>query len=207
MFIGEGPSDAPLADIVRRLFLRESLSIEVSAPDFARLPATVTRDVSSKVGAALKLTSMPIDVFIIHRDADTMGASPRIAEIAHAIAHVAPNHVHVPVVPICTTEAWLLLDESAIRVAAGKPKGRTPLALPSVSEVERRADPKAILATALLAAAEETGRRRQRVARRFNEHRRRLLDQLDIDGPVTTLPAWQALVVAVADAAEKLRSQ
>ena len=45
-------------------------------------------------------------------------------------------------------EAWLILDEAAIRTAVGKPDSRIPLHLPTPREAERRADPKGILENA-----------------------------------------------------------
>ena len=35
------------------------------------------------------------------------------------------------------TEAWLLFDESAIRVVAGNPNGKNPLNIPDLSVVEQ----------------------------------------------------------------------
>jgi hypothetical protein len=43
------------------------------------------------------------------------------------------------------TEAWLLIDEKAIREAAGNPKGRQPLNLPKPSKTEELSDPKETL--------------------------------------------------------------
>lgn len=93
-------------------------------------------------------------------------------------------------------EAWLLLDETAIRKHAGNPNGRQPLGLPKPKHVEQRANPKELLREALIRAC--TPGRQQRELRSGNEDfgriRRRLFDDLDIHGPVTQLSAWQALV-------------
>ncbi|WP_430786807.1 hypothetical protein [Actinoplanes sp. G11-F43] len=97
------------------------------------------------------------------------------------------------------TEAWLLLDESAIRSVAGKPGGRTHLGLPGWREAERHADPKQLLAECLLKAAEEKGRRRDRIANRFPQNRRQLLERLDRHGPVTKLESWRRLVSDIDD--------
>ena len=51
----------------------------------------------------------------------------------------------IPVIPVRMLEAWLLLDESAIRSASGNPNGRMPLSLPSPSRVEADYDPKETL--------------------------------------------------------------
>ncbi|SDT80017.1 AAA family ATPase [Actinoplanes derwentensis] len=51
----------------------------------------------------------------------------------------------------------------------------------------------------LLKVADETGRRRERVAKRFNQNRRQLLEQLDRNGAVTKLESWQRLVSDIDD--------
>lgn len=66
----------------------------------------------------------------------------------------------VCVVPVRMQEAWLLSDESAIRSAAGNPKGIMQLHLPQRSEWERLADPKARLYDALRRAADRPPHRR-----------------------------------------------
>ena len=110
-----------------------------------------------------------------------------------------PGVVHVPVVPVRMTEAWLLVDEPAIRRVAGNPNGRCALDLPQVSKVETIADPKKLLKQVLATASELSGRRLKRFNDRFPENRRQLLQRLDTDGPVTQLPSWQAFVHAVED--------
>lgn len=205
VFVGEGTSDQPLGHIVARLFRRCGVDVDVAVPDFERL-ATPPVGVGPKMAAALHLTSTPIDLFVVHRDADTAGADARCSEIDDAMASFAPGHPHLPVVPVRMTEAWLLLDEAAIRRVAGRPTGRAALELPNRNEVERRADPKELLAAALLAAGEHRGRDRDRAKRRFGENRRRLLENLDIDGPVTGLASWQRLVDDVHTCAERWSS-
>lgn len=196
IFIGEGSSDRPLAEIVASLFEREGVQIDVVAPDLDLLPG-LRRDVGSKVAAALSLTGARVDLLVIHRDSDNAGSPARRNEIHEAIEANASGHRHLCVIPVHMTEAWLILDETAIRQVSGNPGGRLSLGLPAAKEAERRADPKAILAEAILIASAESGRRRERVVRRFNENRRRLLEQLDIDGPVNQLESWQELVADV----------
>ena len=62
-------------------------------------------------------------------------------------------------VPIQETEAWLLLDKGSFRRVAGKPKVRTPLDLPTPTNVENIANPKELLKESILIASETTGRR------------------------------------------------
>ena len=203
VFIGEGTSDTPLGQIVASLFDRLGVQVDVITPDFVRLPR-VAKDVGARIRASLKLTDNPIDVFIIHRDADSRDCSSRRAEIARALKQIPEAQVHVPVVPIQATESWLLLDERQIRVVAGNPRGRMPLGLPDSSHVESRTEPKRILAQALLLASDSTGRRKDRVSKRFSEHRRTLLSRLDLDGPITQLSSFQRLLRDVEAAATEM---
>lgn len=54
--------------------------------------------------------------------------------------------------------------------------------------------PKELLRACLLTAADESGRRREAVAKRFNQHRRQLLERLDPTGALTRLDSWNRLV-------------
>jgi hypothetical protein len=137
------------------------------------------------------------DVVVVHRDADSAGLIARRQEIEQAVAACAPTSKPVPVIPVRMTEAWLLLDEDAIRYVAGNPRGRAPLTLPKRHEVERAADPKHMLSSCLLDAASVTGRRRAQLIQRFSQNRRQLLERLDPEGPVAELSSWQELVASV----------
>jgi hypothetical protein len=108
------------------------------------------------VNEALRL--YPCDVLFVHRDAEGQPAELRYQEIAMA---VPPHQQRVAVVPVRMQEAWLLHDERALRKAAGRPSGKEPLDLPSLSRIETLVDPKGTLHAALLTAAAVTGRRRR----------------------------------------------
>ncbi|WP_211216365.1 DUF4276 family protein [Longispora albida] len=199
LFIAEGTSDLPLADLVEALFLEQGVSVRLSKPDFGLLERSIKKDVRSKLEAGCQLAGQPVDVLVVHRDADNAGPAPRRQEIAEASAQSAPEAAVIPVVPVRMTEAWLLLDEAAIRQVAGNPKGRSSLGLPNPREAERVADPKKLLAECLAEASGATGRRRKQMAERFPQHRRQLLERLDPFGPVTRLESWKQLVADVED--------
>ncbi len=99
----------------------------------------------------------------------------------------------VPVVPVRMTEAWLLLDEVAIRSVAGKPRGKAKLTMPRASEVESLPDPKDLLMRLLLDASEAKGRRAANFQRDFGRHRALLIQRLDRSGGVRGLTAWRQL--------------
>ena len=148
---------------------------------------------------AVLSTETEFDLLFVHRDADAAGHEERTREIVDALANAALDVGQVPIVPVRTTEAWVLLDEAAIRRVAGKPRGRQPLNLPRPARVESLADPKEALATALAAASGYSGSRLRRFRNRFGQHRRILLEQLAVGGTLELVPAWRRLREAVSE--------
>ncbi|MFC8044393.1 hypothetical protein [Nocardia sp. NPDC057353] len=194
LYVCEGTSDLPLADIIETLFLEKGVEIRLTKPDF-RILAGVPKDVESRITAGLALLGFDPDIIVVHRDADGDGWERRKKEIRTAVNHAAPQiPCVVSVIPVRMTEAWLLLDETAIRRVAGKPSGKASLNLPGPKKIESEPDPKQLLKMCLLEASECTGRRRERVAKRFNEHRRQLLERVGGSEGVKTLPSWQRLL-------------
>ncbi|BCB88018.1 hypothetical protein Psuf_053310 [Phytohabitans suffuscus] len=154
----------------------------------------VAKDVGSRIRAGSELVGEQVDVIVVHRDADNAGAATRRTEIEGALRGNNLASALVPVIPVRMTEAWLLLDETAIRRVAGNPRGKNDLGLPKVHQAESVADPKELLNQCLLAAANVTGRRRDSLRKRFSQNRRQLLERLDRNGPITQLPSWRILV-------------
>ena len=101
-------------------------------------------------------------------------------------------NVHVPVVPVRMTEAWLLIEEGAIRKAAGNPNGAVALDLPPLARVEGLPDPKRQLKGFLVAASEKTGRRLDQFRRDLNLRIQRVADFIDDFSPLQQLSAFQA---------------
>ncbi|MET0403065.1 MAG: hypothetical protein ABW123_11710, partial [Cystobacter sp.] len=62
----------------------------------------------------------PCDVLFVHRDAEREAPFHRRTEILDAATEAGIKSV-VCIVPVRMTEAWMLIDESAIRHAAGNP--------------------------------------------------------------------------------------
>ncbi|MFZ1318287.1 MAG: hypothetical protein WAQ56_03070 [Candidatus Nitrotoga sp.] len=92
------------------------------------------------------------DVLFVHRDAESLSIKSRIEEIQNQLVKL--NKPYIPVVPIRMTEAWLLVDEQAIRSAASNPNGKVKLNLPEVNSLEGLADPKSVLFENLKLASE-----------------------------------------------------
>lgn len=131
LFVCEGSSDQPLLEIITDLFAKAGAELEARSPDFSLLGTKVGRDVASKIRAGLDLAAEAPHCIIVHRDADNAGHAARVQEIQSALTTTDYGGLHIPVVPARTTEAWLLLDEQAIRTVAENPAGRVALDLPT----------------------------------------------------------------------------
>ena len=128
-------------------------------------------------------TSSEPNLLFVHRDAERVDREVRRREIPW-------NDRVVAVIPVRMTEAWLLVDETALRKAAGNPSGRVSLALPPPGRLESLPDPKTLLRELLAEASEATGRRR----RRFDQAaaRQRLADLIEDFSPLRDSPAFGA---------------
>lgn len=184
LFVCEGSSDLPLADHIQRLLIR------CGQPDPDGETWHRGARVADRIRQGLQAAG-ETDLLFVHRDADNAGADARYREIEAAVRDAAQDETAwAGVVPVRMTEAWLLLDEAAIRNVVGKPDGRAPLDLPAPERAERVADPKERLRDALLAASESRGRRRRKFHRELPRLRRRLLQDLPIDGALERLESW-----------------
>lgn len=196
--VREGTSDDGLVSHLRTLLIRSGADEAVGA---GRRYTGSSLDKLREVAAE----GDTVDVIFVHRDADERSSAARHEEIRDAADSIDGLSPVVGVVPVQATEAWLVLDEDQIRSVVGRPAGRTPLGLPGRSAIERKAAPKDVLRHALLAASGSSGRRLRRERDLFPEYRRRLLERLDIDGPVRTLTSWQRLEQDVADVVRLMR--
>jgi hypothetical protein len=134
----------------------------------------------------------PCDLLFVHRDAEKEPAERRYAEICEAVGSLkAAPPAWVGVVPIRMTEAWLLIDDHAIRAAAGNPNGTEDLPLPPVVSLEGVADPKRVLYDCLRKASGLTGRRLHKF--RDQQAARRVADYSDDFSPCRRLTAFARL--------------
>jgi hypothetical protein len=191
VLIAEGSSDRGLVRHIETLCIQAGADeASGSAPDFSLI--SVGKSLQDRLQAAIELEPSA-NLFFLHRDADSRDHEPRHAEIRAAVEAVPGNIASVAVVPVQETEAWLLLDEKAIRQVAANPNGHAPLNLPAPSAVERRAHPKEHLQEALIAASELTGRRLDRFKSQFGSQRRVLLELLSVGGPLEQVNSWTRL--------------
>lgn len=207
VLIGEGASDTGLIAHLEQLCIYVGADeVSGTSPDFQRLDERISASVESKMRATLELEPKANLIFI-HRDSDSPDPGPRYAEIARAVESCEYNGQFVAIVPVQETEAWLLLDEPAIRRIAQRPNGRAYLNLPQPRRVESIASPKEFLQTALAIACEHQGRRLARFKRDFPIHRRLLLERLPIGGPLERVPSWAHLKQDLEHAIQTLREQ
>lgn len=202
LFLADGPSDMPLSDHLEQLSRRTGLLLEVVPLDPHRVPAA-GRTIEGRVKAALAQDS-DFDCVLVHRDAEKQDPERRFEEVRDGVNAAGFSGPAVGIVPVKMTEAWLLLDEQAIRRVAGHPSGTADLGLPKPRHVEGVAHPKAMLQDALITASGASGRRLRVLKKRFGAHRRQLLEALDLDGPIEHLAAWQRLKNDVSDLAAQL---
>lgn len=197
----DGSSDKGLSRPLEMLCRKAGLSVNIVVVDPQFTPASL-RKVENRIAWAS--SQLRPDLVFIHRDAEKETYADRSAEISRAVATRNVTYPVVPVIPVRMTEAWLLLDEGAIRRVAGRPDDRNPLGLPTVREVERLADPKKRLEAALIAASGLKGRKLSNFTRDLASHRERLLERLDLTGRVAELSSLKLLESEIRLAATKL---
>ncbi|MCC6159531.1 MAG: hypothetical protein IT350_15885 [Deltaproteobacteria bacterium] len=157
--ISDGTSDRALIRILEWL-LREcgigNSRVERFDPSLLPDPPKALTD---KIHLAVDLYEC--DILFVHRDAEARPIEERLDEIRRAVPDgmLTP---HVCVIPVRMSEAWLLLDEGAIRKAAGNPKGTTALKIPHWDRWEETPNPKDLLYAALRDASGFRGHRRKK---------------------------------------------
>jgi hypothetical protein len=132
----------------------------------------------------------PCDVLFVHRDAEGQPPDWRLEEIQAAASTAGILAPFVPVVPVQMTETWLLVDELAIRRAAGNPQGRVALNLPPLTRLEQVADPKSYLHERLKIASEKSGRRLDQFQRGISERVQRVASLIEDFSSLRSLAAF-----------------
>lgn len=144
----DGTSDRVLLPLITWSLKRQGLdTVDGQWADFGRIPIQGAK--AEKFLAAVDL--YPCDVLFVHRDTENASPGLRRDEIREALRATAIKHI--PVVPVRMTEAWFLIDENAIRAAAGNPNGTMALNLPHRARLENLPDPKRVLYEALSTAS------------------------------------------------------
>lgn len=168
----DGSSDAALIPILRWLLTQHAQQQTVRC-EWADMRHMIDppRKLAERIVAAVEL--YPCDLLFVHRDAEAETPDSRHNEVkaaADAARLRGVTQPYVCVVPVRMQEAWLLLDEVAIRRASGNPSGKVRLELPDPRHLEELPDPKSVLHKLLVDASEHHGRRRHKFRPRTKAH-------------------------------------
>ena len=184
LLVCEGSSDGALVDHIQRLI------IDCGASEVDGNASYYGRYLRDKIRFGVEHFGIT-DLLFVHRDADNSGWEVRLAEIAEEVSAAEYRGPWVGVVPVRMLEAWLMVDESAIRRVAGRPRSTAPIQLPRVAALEGVADPKQALREALLTAGDPRGvRRKKKFKAGIPGLRRQLIENLPVGGALEHLPAW-----------------
>lgn len=189
----DGPADRALIPILEWILRQQvSLAVNITWADLRRLRRP-PKDLPSRVGRAIEL--YPCDLLFVHRDAEGEAPERRREEIEAALADVEAwdRKRTVAVVPMRMTEAWLLIDETAMRSVAGNPRGSVPLAIPAVRRLEGLPDPKRTLHDLIRTASGLTGRQLRKFKMDMNQAVHRLAQAIQDYSPLRDLSAFRAL--------------
>ena len=194
--VADGSSDRALLPILTWLLRQYCgvIPIQAEFADLRRLSPS-PRKLSERIDRSVEL--YPCDLLFVHRDAENAPIEEREAEIRKALGEssVEGSVRVVCVVPVRMQEAWLLIDEAALRRAAGNPNGTQPLAMPDVQRLEELTDPKQLIRELLRQASELQGRRLERFNWRSSAHRvAKIIDDFSV---LYKLAAFQRLAAAV----------
>lgn len=190
----DGSSDKALIPILNWLLyqLVPNYAIQGNYADL-RLLHRPPKALSDRIVKTIDL--FPCQIIFIHRDAENKSREDRYAEINAAMekAQQAKNIIslHVPVIPVRMTEAWLLIDESSIRRVAGNPHGRISLDMPMINSLETLPDPKETLYDLLRRASDCSGRRLKSFNRKIGSCVHRLADSILDFTPLYNLSAFK----------------
>ena len=161
--ISEGSSDVALLPILNWLLIENGVrcAIQPAWADLSVLPLPKRPKLADKMRVSLDY--YPCNLLSVHRVSDQSPRERRVQEINRAANSLAEGLTPplVCVIPVRMQESWLLIDEAAIKAAAGNKSYRGQLDLPSANRLEKIQDPKEIL-TDLLRQASDLIRRRQK---------------------------------------------
>ena len=133
----------------------------------------------------------PCELLFVHRDAESGRPEVRQREIDEAWASILGGRHLVAIIPVRMTEAWLLLDEAAIRSASGNSNGTMPLTLPGAARLESLKDPKEYLFDALRTASGHSAGRLKAFSPEARRHR--VAELMFSFEPLRALPSFLRL--------------
>ncbi|SFD00057.1 protein of unknown function [Flexibacter flexilis DSM 6793] len=201
VLLSDGSSDKVLLSVIKWVldnhFPKQSFDCEYADFSFLRNPPN-NGDVSNRIQKAKLLYNF--DVVFYHRDAEDRDAGV-LAQRTQEIQHQTPPEYQnclVCVVPIKMMEAWLLIDEEAIKCAAGNRNYKDKLNLPSVQRLESIPNPKEVLHELLKTVKGPKGK--------LNVHEavHLVADYIEDFSPLKNLAAFQAFEKATIECVEAI---
>ncbi len=146
--IVDGSSDKALMNIIKWLLddLYPKTPNKGSFADFKNLQHPPKKgDIKGQIEYTKAL--YPFDILFYHRDAEANKKNIVDDRISEIVKHLDEDLLSrtICVVPIKMMENWLLLDETAIKKAAGNRNYNKSLGLPSVNAIENISEPKVFL--------------------------------------------------------------
>ena len=188
--VTDGSSDVVLMPILTWLLQENGVfcAIQPAWADVRRIRSGGKLTLTQKISWSIE--TYPCDLLFVHRDAERESRENRLSEINKAIAEL-DTPPYVCVIPVRMQEAWLLINEAAIRRAAGNPNGTIPLNMPPINNLEKLSDPKQILHDLLKKASGLSGRR----LNKFKVHKSasRIAKFIDDLSPLQNLNAFKEL--------------
>jgi hypothetical protein len=188
--VSDGTSDQMLFPILQWLFHENGMpAVELTRPNLGALRHPPV-GLLNRVRAAV--LQNPCDLVLVHRDAESQTYSERADEIARDLFEFGAETPHIRIVPVRMSEAWLLIDEDAIRRVAQRPNGRIPLSMPQLSQLESLPNPKAKLLDLLVTASETSGRRLDQFKKEARSRIHQLAEFIPDYSPLRNLHAFRS---------------
>lgn len=159
VLVSDGSSDRALINLINNcLEAQFDIRFEGVRAELGIILRKKTNSLAEKISTAIEWYEP--DFVVIHRDAENQSVAKRVQEIEQAIGELNNQKLDfAKIIPIKMTEAWLLIDELAIRKASGNPNGKMPLQLPTLDKLETIPDPKDYLQKLIKQASGLSGRR------------------------------------------------
>ena len=159
--LADGASDRALLPVLTWLLRQywSGIPIQSEFSDLRHL-RNPPRSLSQRIDRSIEL--YPCDLLFVHRDAERESVEKRQEEVREALERSERGRTLpvICVVPVRMQEAWLLIDESALKKAAGNPASRQNLPMPDARRLEDLPDPKMVLRDLLRQASGHRGARR-----------------------------------------------
>jgi len=185
--LADGSSDRVLLPILQ--WLMDQHCHAATELNFAEYLPSEPATLTERISAALDY--YPCHLLFVHRDAEGDDPALRQAQIDAAWAGCNPAVQLVSVIPVRMTEAWLLVDEVAIRGAAGNPNGVAALDLPKPGKLAQHKGPKSALFDALRTASGRSGARLKDFHPESRRHR--VTELMATFAPLRSLPSFERL--------------